>query len=138
MPGASSSKLKFLVRDILLQDSDVTDLVGSSVYGHHLQAPDVSTVSYPMVVLEVKSGVTDVSSFQKVVLDLYAYSRTSAGEALALYDACQKRLQQEILRRDGIDIAGYAVEQTRPNEGYNDIVRGYYCVGEFMIRMVNK
>lgn len=138
MPGASSSDLKFLVRDVLLSNSEVFALVGSNVRGQHVYEPDLSTVKYPMVILEMISGYATTNSVQRATLDVYAYSRESAGNALRIYDACQKALQQELLRRDGIDVAGYAVEQARPNEGYNDIVRAFYAQGEFTVRMVNR
>tara|TARA_R100000388_G_scaffold92404_1_gene75398 strand:+ start:332 stop:640 length:309 start_codon:yes stop_codon:yes gene_type:complete len=100
--------------------------------------PDAQTAQYPLVVLDLRSGVTSISSFQRVTLDVWAYSRENSGEALVLYDACQKVLQQELLRKDGVGSAGYAVEQTRPSEGYNDMLRAYYAQGEFALRLVNR
>lgn len=138
MPGASGEQLKLLVRTLLLEDSGVAAVVGGRVYGAHLQDPDARTVEYPMVILDFRSGVARTSSYQSVSMDLWAYHRASSGEALRLYDLCQKVLQQELLRRDGISVAGYAMELNRPAEGWNPSTRAYYSQGEFTLRAVNR
>tara|TARA_B100001093_G_scaffold2600_1_gene2649 strand:+ start:24035 stop:24451 length:417 start_codon:yes stop_codon:yes gene_type:complete len=138
MPAASLADAKFLIRDVLLNDSDVSAIVGGRVFGAHLQDPDARTVEYPIVILDLRSGVASTSSVSRATLDLWAYSRKSGGDALRLYDACQKALQQELLRREGIAVAGYVVEQNRPNEGWNDNVRAYYAQGDFTVRTVNR
>lgn len=136
MPVASAEQLKLLVRSTLLDDSGVTAMVGGRIYGAHLQDPDARTVEYPLVVLDFKSGIARTPTYQNVTMDLWAYTRDSSGEALRLYDLCQAALQQELLRRDGISVAGYALELSRPSEGWNENVRAYYAQGEFSLRAV--
>ena len=138
MPGASLADAKFLVRDVLLADATVASIVGARVYGAHLQDPDARSVEYPLVVLDLRAGTASTSSVSRATLDVWAYSRDSAGDALVLYDACQRALQQELVRRDGVGVAGYIVEQTRPNEGWNDNVRAYFAQGDFVLRTVNR
>ena len=138
MPSASVADGKFLVRDVLLANAAVSALVGPRVFGAHLQTPDSRSVDYPLVVLDIQAGTAGTSSVQRFTLDVWAYARTSAGDALVLYDACQAALQQELLRRDGVGVAGYIVEQTRPIEGWNDTVRAYYAQGDFTVRLVNR
>ena len=127
-----------LVRMTLLADSAITDMVGSRIYGAHLQDPDARTVDYPIVVLDFRAGVARTPTYQNVTLDLWAYHRQSSGEALRLYDLCQAALQQELLRKDGISVAGYAMEVIRPSEGWNENVRAYYAQGEFALRAVRR
>jgi len=136
MPGASAEKLKMLVRHTLMEDTALSAMVGGRIYGAHLQDPDARTVEYPMVVLDFRSGTARTPTFQIVTMDAWAYHRGSAGEALRLYDLVQAKLQQALLRVDGIAVAGYAMEQTRPAEGWNENVRAYYAQGEFTLRAV--
>jgi hypothetical protein len=138
MPGASAEKLKFLVRSTLMDASTVTDVVGGRIYGAHLQDPDARTSVYPLVVLDFRAGLASTSTYQQVTMDLWAYSRDSSGEALRLYDLCQAALQQQLLRRDGVPVAGYAMELNRPAEGWNEKVRAYYAQGEYTLRAVRR
>ncbi len=132
---ASSNDLKFLVRSTLMADSAVAALVADRVHGAHLQAPDLGTVDFPLVVIEFLGGqVTAASGYQTVQMDLYAYSRTSAGTALELYDATHAALHQQLLRRDGVACAGYSMEVARPEEGWNEGVRAYYARGAYTLR----
>ena len=136
MPGASAENLKMLVRHFLMADAGVSAVVGGRVYGVHLQDPDARTVEYPMVVLDFRSGTATTPTFQVVTMDVWSYHRSSAGEALRLYDLVQAALQQALLRVEGIPVCGYAMEQTRPAEGWNENVRAYYAQGEFTLRAV--
>ena len=134
-PYVSSEQLKLLVRNTLLAAESLTDLVDNRIHGAHLQDPDAKTVEFPLVVLDFKTGSVDwPGAYQAVTMDLWAYSRRSAGHALQIYDACFANLHQQGLRITGVKVAGYAQETMRPNEGWNDVVRGYYCQGEFTLR----
>jgi len=134
MAAASAEQLKMLVRSQLMSESTITDVVGGSIYGAHLQDPDARTVPYPMVVLDFRAGFANTSSYQSVNMYLWAYSRENSGEALRLYDLCQAALQQQVLRKTGISVAGYVVEEVRPYEGWNDNVRAYFARGQFTVR----
>ena len=136
MPGASTEQLKLLVRSTLMADAGVSAMVAGRVYGAHLQDPDARTVEYPMVVLSFEAGRATTPTYQVVTMELWAYNRGSSGECLRLYDLCQSALQQQLLRRDGIDVAGYAMELSRPREGWNSNVRAYYAQGDFTLRAV--
>lgn len=134
-PAPSAEQLKLLVRGHLLAEAAVIAITGNRIHGAHIQDPDNRSVVYPLVVLEFSSGTTSpTSTYQLVSLALYAYSRDSGGEALRLYDACAAALQHQLLRQDGIPVAGYAVETERPDDGWNEVARAYYARGQFALR----
>jgi len=134
-PAPSMEQLKLLLRSHLLSDSAVAALVGQHVRGAHVQDPDARSVVYPMVIIDVVAGhISPTSTYQLCTVDVYAYSRDSAGEALRIYDACAAALQHQLLRRDGIPVAGYAVESERANEGWNEVARAYYAQGQWALR----
>ena len=134
MAGASIEQLMFLVRSTLMADADVAALVDNRIHGGHLENPDATTAQYPLVVLDFRSGKALTSGYQSVLMELMAYSRNNYGEALRVYDACQAVLQQGLLRRDGVGVAGYAMEEFRPLEGFNPDIRAYFVEGQFTIR----
>lgn len=135
-PAPSIEQLKLLVRHHLMTDQSTAALVGANVHGSHIQTPDSRTVAYPLVVLELIAGrISPTSTYQLVTMDLYAYSRDSSGEALRIYDACAAALQHQLMRRDGVPIAGYCIESERPNEGWNEVARAYYAQGQWAVRM---
>lgn len=132
---ASANDLKFLIRSTLMANSTVSDLVGSEVHGAHIQDPDAGGAPYPLIVIDFQGGsVAFVSGFQNVTMSLWAYSRQSAGHAMEVYDAAFACLHHKVLRRDGVKVAGYGQEITRPTEGWNEKVRGYYATGLFSMR----
>jgi hypothetical protein len=134
-PAPSIEQLKLLLRSHLLADAGVAALVGGHIHGAHIQTPDDRTVEYPLVVLDVVAGrISPTSTYQLATVDVYAYSRDSGGEALRIYDACTVALQHQLLRRDGIPVAGYCVESERPDQGWNEVARAYYARGQWAVR----
>ncbi len=118
-----------------MEDETIESLVDDRVHGAHLQDPDAGGATYPLVVIDFRAGSVGFSSgFQRVTLELWAYTRQSSGHALEIYDACFAALHHQLLRKDGINIAGYAEEVIRPAEGYNEKVRAYYASGTFVLR----
>ena len=132
---ANANDLKFLVRSTLLASDAVVDVVGSRIHGAHLQAPEAGTVDYPLVVIDFTGGaVLGATGYQTITMEVFTYSRESAGKALELYDHCFAALHQQLLRRDGVAVAGYALEITRPEEGWNESIRAYWTVGTYTLR----
>jgi len=132
---ASASDLKFLVRSTLMANAGVSALVGARVHGAHLQAPDLGSVDFPLIVVSFTSGtVVAASGYQVVAMELYAYSTDSGGSALELYDKAHAALHQQLLRRDGVAIAGYCMEAARPDEGWNEPIRAYWARGSYTLR----
>jgi len=130
---------KLLVRTTLLSSSTVTDLVSSRVWGAHIQEPDAKTVDYPMVIIDFTSGrIGHYGEYELITMDLYAYSRKSAGNSLEIYQACFAALQNGTLRKDGVPVAGYSVETVRPVEGWNESVRAYFAQGEWAVRLAHR
>jgi hypothetical protein len=132
---ASANDLKFLVRSTLMADASVSAIVADRVHGAHIQTPDTGTAEFPLVVVEFLGGsVVSASGYQQVNADVWTYTRTSAGSALELYDAVHAALHQQLLRRDGVTVAGYSMEINRPDEGFNETVRAYYARGTYALR----
>lgn len=127
--------VKQLIRVALLQDSNVTDLVGGRIYGSHFQDPDAQTPTYPFVILEwIGSGVLQYSgAYQKIRMDIWCYDKVSSANALNLYGKVVDSLQQKALSVDGISQRGYIKEVVRPIEGFNEKVRSYFVRGEFFV-----
>lgn len=135
-PAASAEQLKLLIRHHLLTDAGVSALVGANVSGSHILTPDTGSVEYPIVVMDILTGRTSpTSTYQMVTLYLYAYSHKNSGEAVRIYDACYAALQHQLMRRDGIPIAGYCVEVERPVDGWNEFTRAYFVRGSWAVRM---
>lgn len=134
-PAPSIEQLKLLVRSHLLADAGVAALVGAQVHGAHLLTPDAGDAVYPLVVFDLVAGrASPTSTFQLVTMDLFSYDRGSSGTAARIYDACAAALQHQLLRRDGIALAGYCVETERPEDGWNEATRAYYARGQWAVR----
>jgi len=127
--------VKQLIRVALLQDSNVTDLVGGRIYGAHFQDPDAQTPTYPFVILEwIGSGSLQYSgAYQKIRMDIWCYDKVSSANALNLYGKVVDAVQQKALSVDGISQRGYIKEVVRPIEGFNEKVRSYFVRGEFFV-----
>jgi len=136
VPYASTEQLTLLVRHHLMTDSGVKSLVGPQVHGSNILTPDTGSVEYPCVVMDVQSGrASPTSTFQMATLHLYTYSRQSSGEAIRIYDACFSALQHQLMRRDGVPIAGYCIEDERPTDSWNEFTRAYFVRGTWAVRM---
>jgi hypothetical protein len=130
----NSNDAKQLLRSTLMADSTVASMVDDRVHGAHLQDPDAGGAVYPLVVIDFQGGgVAGTSGLQSISVEVWAYSRQSAGNALEIYDACFAALHYQKLRRDGVLLAGYAYESVRPAEGWNENTRGYYAMGIFTV-----
>lgn len=135
MAFASTTDLVALLRHTLMTNEAVAAVVGGRIYGAHLRTPDDKSVVYPLVIVELEGGsASPTSTFQAQTLYLYAYSRDSASEASRLYDLCFAALQHNVLRRDGVQAAGYAMEQQRPESGWNEQARAYWSEGLWVVR----
>ena len=118
-----------------MADSAVAGHVGSRVHGAHIQTPDAGNAEMPLIIIEFLSGsVVAASGFQIVNCDVWAYSRKNQGEALEIYDAAHAALHQQLLRRDGVEAAGYAMEIARPEEGFNEKTKAYFARGSYQLR----
>lgn len=126
-----------LLRNHLLADDTVTDLVGDAVRTAHVVNPD-ATLEYPLVILEVTSGSSGYQGgIRRVNVDVYAYSDESQDAADTVYDAVYLALQAARLwdSTSTISAAGFAQEASRPVEGYNEVTRSWYARGTWTIRL---
>ena len=113
----------------------MTSRVGGRIYGSHVKTPDDRTIIYPMVLLELEGGgASPQGSYQEQLMFIYAYSRESLGKAAELYDEVHKALHHQLLKKAGIKTAGYALEQQRPDQHWNEQVQAWYCRGFYIIR----
>ena len=132
---ASSEQLKLLIRNTLLSDSSISAVVDNRVFGAHIQTPDIGSVDFPLIIIDFTAGAVDQpGAYQIVTMDVWCYTRSSSGDALALYDLCFDALHMQTLRQDGIQAAGYSRESIRPREGWNEVTRSYFAQGEYAVR----
>ena len=133
--SASSSEFKLAIRNLLINDSEVYSLVKNRVYGNHLQTPDLKTVEMPLVIIEFYLGDTSpTGGYQKVIFELWCYTRVSSGEALIIYDTCFNALQHQLVSVSGVGAKGYCLEMNRPTEGFNEMPRAYFARGRWIGR----
>lgn len=135
MPFANTQQLLALLRHTLMQSSAVAGIVGGRIYGAHLHTPDTRSTVFPLVIAELEGGAVGMtSSYQEQIMFLYCYSRDSLGEAGRLYDACHDALHHQLLKRTGNPVAGYALEQQRPEQGWNEQIQAHYARGLYTLR----
>lgn len=138
-PIASTEQFLLALRSHLLADDAVANLVGAEVRGAQYQDPDEISVKYPRIALEMDGGYTiGATTYQTVTFFLYAYSRDSRGSAQQIYDAAHAALQQQLVRQDGVNIAGYCLETTRPDYGWSERPRAYYARGLWTLRAAHR
>ena len=70
---------------------------------------------------------------QRILINIYCYSKTSSAQTLSVYDALYKNLNGLRLWNDNLDPKGYVYESKRPDTGYNKEIRAWYSLGEFII-----
>jgi len=132
---ADTQELIALLRHKLMTDAAISEIVGGRVLGAHPRTPDDRSTVYPLIILELEGGgASPTSGFQTATLFLYTYHRGSLGEAMRLYDLCHAALHHQTLRRDGVSSAGYALEQQRPESGWNEQARAHWCEGLWVVR----
>lgn len=135
MPASSTSELKQLLRNSLLGNTGVTDLVGTNVYGVHLEDADAQTVltASPMVVFEMLSGsLRWHRAVATQTMEIYGYSKRSNSQASRVYDAVVEYLQHERLQITGIDVTALARESQRPVDGYNGVLDAWFVRGRWV------
>jgi len=137
--AVSVSTTKHLLREFLLRQSSITDLVGQSVYTSHLSDSDAGTVLQvnPIIILDFLSGnlrwhgAVEVQS-----AEFYAYSKKSAIDASRVYDALATILQHERLIVNGIDLSAVTREAERPIDGYSKHLDAWWLRGRWLIEGV--
>lgn len=121
-----------LVTAALVNTSGVSALVGGRVFSGHSRDADAQTAEYPRVVVLVRGGRRLYASrVGDVVFELYAYSRTSQGEASALYELCREALHGERLVQEGITPATVPEETLGLHSGYDAVGQAWYAWGRF-------
>lgn len=132
-PINQKKDVKALLRQHLLADSSVTELVGSRIRTEHAQDPDTA-LTYPLVILDLEFGTGGYQGgWQRWTVDIYCYSDESQAVADTLYDAVYLALQANRLFKPGISARGLAREVERPESGYNDEVRAWWVRGVWTV-----
>lgn len=123
----SVSDLLQSVRAMLLADPAVEALVEDRIRTAHAAGYEGAAPTMPLVIVAPLGGSMPYSgALQVVSLEVYAYSKTSEGEALSVYEAVHRALQAERVAVDGLNLRGMLRETTRPRHGYNDALLAYY------------
>ncbi len=128
-----------LVRDVLLAAASIRD-AGIDVRTAHVNAPDLGTVTYPLIILDRTAGNARYNgTLRDLSFDLYGYSNLGQDEASRIYDLAFAALHsQRLVARDRtvMPAAGYVREIDRPEPGYNDVTRSWYARGTWVAYVV--
>lgn len=125
-----------LIRLLLLEDSTVAFLVEDRITGPF--APRSGTEEgetiYPRIVIDVVGGGMDPQgALQTPIVQIYAYSRTSQGDAVRVYDAVRPVLRMARLQRDGVGVRGTIREAEVPVDGFNSQLGAWYSRGTYRV-----
>lgn len=121
-----------VVTGVLAANATVNALVGGRVFGAHPELPDLETVDYPLLIVDVQGGELEYAGVvQKVDLDLYAYHRAGLGAALDLYDDSAVVLQAQSLSQSSPATVVACRELSRPVAGYNEQARAWFARGSW-------
>jgi hypothetical protein len=129
-----------LVRHLLVEDQKVSARVEDRVTGP--AAPRSGSESeedlYPRIVLEIMGGqVFSSGALQVPIIHVYAYSRVSQSDALAIFDLIRPVLRMARLARDGIPTKGLIRETTGPMTGFNPEVGSWFVRGTYRVNALN-
>lgn len=135
----SLSDVKQLIRERLVANTTVDGLVRGRVHTAHPRFTDPQTIEMPCLIVDVINGRGQYSGgSQGFVFDLYAYDRTSDGDADALYKAAYEALNMERLFNAttangtrALSAAGYSYEVERPIVMYNSDVGAWFARGKW-------
>lgn len=124
-----------LVRMLLVENAGVSAIVEDRVTGPfsdrtgEVEGEDL----YPRVVVDIVGGggAYGFGGLQSPVIHVYAYSRTSQGDAHHLYDAIRPVLRRARLARDGIAVRGSIQESDSPVTGYNPQTNAWFTRGTY-------
>ena len=126
--GANISNAIQVMRHTLLEESDITDLVGSRVVTDHIIDYENQTFEMPCIIIDLQSGQANYArADQRLVFHVYVYSKESSAESFEIYDVVYEKLSAVRLNIDDISAKGYSREAERPIHGYNNDVKGWYC-----------
>jgi len=122
-----------LMRNTLLANSLVTNLVGSRVMTSHRFDASQTTIDMPVLILAPQGGFAmSNKAKQEQVVHLYSYSKYSFGETLDVYAAAFDALCSERLYDPNVATAGYCYESDRPRTGFNDRLIAWYARGTWI------
>lgn len=130
---------KQLIRDFLLADQSIRDATDGRVFSAHVSSADAPTLlaGKPVLVFDLVGGFARyLRESEEVNLEVYAYSKRGADEAITLYDLTFARLQSERVAVTGVDLVGIARETQRPIAGYNEPIGAWFLRGRWTINAV--
>jgi hypothetical protein len=119
-----------IVKKLLIDNSEITDLVQDRIHTSHFYDLDNVTIQYPMIVLDFDSGRAGYGkSYQIFDLNIYVYSNINSDQCLSIYSKVYDTLQASRLYNSNLEDKGYIREVERPSNGYNDKVMSYFVLG---------
>jgi hypothetical protein len=125
-----------LVRLLLLETSGVSSIVEDRItgpFGDRTGAVEGEDL-YPRVVVDlVGGGGYGFGGLQAPLLHVYAYSRTSQGDAHHLFDAIRPALRRARLSREGVTVKGSIQEVDSPTTGWNPQTGAWFTRGSYRV-----
>lgn len=123
-----------LIRNVLMSDSNITDLVLDRVHNTHFYDFDNGTVEYPLIILDNRAGAANYSmASQSFQLNIYVYSMMSIDECFQIYSNVYSALNATRLHAEHISAAGYLVETGRPINGFNSESKSYFVMAQYQV-----
>ena len=122
------------LRSMLLADSTVVGLVGNDVFMEHILDADQGTVPFPCIIFALAEGGSSSYSraHQRFVIDLYAYSKSTSDNAMAIYDAVYNVFQSANVSTDNVTLKGWLRETERPAAMFNNALGAFTVRGEWL------
>lgn len=130
-----TEELLQLVRLLLLESASVSAIVADRITGPFSdRTGDVEGEDlYPRVVVDIVGGggAYGFGGLQAPMIHVYAYSRTSQGDAHHLFDVIRPILRRARLARDGISVKGTIQEADSPVTGHNSQTGAWFTRGTY-------
>lgn len=137
------SRMSITERDRILlvnlsQDATLATLVDGRISSGHLNTSAADKETYPLVIVDFQTGRGEYgNAYQSGSFYVWAYSRTSQGDASTIYDAAHDVIHSKRLNLASIANRNmYIQEIERPSYGWNETLRAWYCHGRFILRAV--
>ena len=123
-----------IVKKLLIDNSDITDIVQDRIHTSHFYDLDNITIEYPMIILDFQAGRAGYGKSHQIFnLDVYVYSNINSDQCLSIYSKVYETLHASRLYNSNLEDKGYMREITRPENGYNGKVMSYFVMGTFMV-----
>ena len=123
-----------LVKQLLIQNADITDVVSDRIHTTHFYDLDNVTIDYPMIIIDHDGGSAGYGrSHQVVNIHIYVYSKYNVDQCLEIYEKIYNTIQGEGLTNVNVNDRGYIREEERPINGFNQKTMSYFVMAKYVL-----